>query len=148
METTSKPIEIKFKRLTEDAMTPMKHDGDAAFDLYAAKDTLIPGGTAGVEVSTGIALQLPAGYYMEIFMRSSYGKKTTLRLSNCVGVIDSSYRGEIKGLFDNHGKDIVIYKGERFAQAIIKQEIPAEFIETKRLTTTQRGVGGFGSTGK
>lgn len=145
---TTKPIEIKFKKLTEDAMPPSKHDGDAAFDLYAAEDTVIPAGRSGVEVPTGIAVQMPQGYYMEIFMRSSYGKNTALRLSNCVGVIDNLYRGEIKGLFDNHGKDVLIHKGERFAQAIIKQEIPTVFIETKRLTTTQRGAGGFGSTGK
>lgn len=140
-------ITIKVKKLRDDAQMPTKRDGDAGFDFYASETVSLMPDTAGNKVPTGVAIEMPKGYYMELFMRSSYGAKTALRLSNCVGVIDNSYRGEIKGMFDNHGSSIVIKKGERFMQGIIKKEIPAEMVLTKTLTKTKRNEGGFGSTG-
>lgn len=146
---TAKPIEIKFKKLHPDAMPPVNSEGNAGWDFYAPEDTTVHARQAGRPVGTGIALEIPEGYYMELFMRSSYGKKTGLRLSNQVGVIDRNYRGEITALFDNiSGTDYTIKKGERFVQGIIKQGVPAVFKEAQTLSKTERGTGGFGSTGK
>lgn len=145
----TKPIEIKVKLLRDGAKLPVKKDGDAAFDFFAAEDVRINPRCASVPVPTGVAIEMPKGYYMELFMRSSYGAKRSLRLSNCVGVIDNSYRGEIKGLFDNHGMETeFIHAGDRFAQGIIKKEIPAKFVLADKLSKTERNDGGFGSTGK
>lgn len=142
------PIEVKVKILRDGAQMPIKKDGDAAFDFFAVKDIRIGPRYAGFPVPTGVAIEMPKGYYMELFMRSSYGANRPLRLSNCVGVIDNSYRGEIKGLFDNHGTEAeFIRKGERFMQGIIKKEIPAKMTLAEDLTETERGDGGFGSTG-
>ena len=86
---------------------------------------------------------------MKLFMRSSYGAKSKLRLSNCVGIIDASYRGEVQGLFDNVGYDLEgIQKGDRFMQGLIEKNVDIEFEEVDELTETKRGTGGFGSTGK
>lgn len=115
-------ITIKVKKLCDDAQMPTKRDGDVGFDFYASETVSLVPDTAGNKIPTGIAIEMPKGYYMELFMRSSYGAKTALRLSNCVGVIDSSYRGEIKGMFDNHGPSTSIRKGERFMQGIIKKQ--------------------------
>ena len=150
-ETTNgtEPIEVKVKLLRDGAQMPVKKDGDAAFDFFAAEDVRIDPRCAGVPVTTGIAIEMPKGYYMELFMRSSYGANKPLRLSNCVGVIDNSYRGEIKGLFDNHSVETeFIRKGERFMQGIIKKETPANLVLVDKLSETDRGDGGFGSTGK
>ncbi|PAV39991.1 hypothetical protein CJ260_00705 [Megasphaera sp. ASD88] len=150
-ETTNEtePIEVKVKLLRDGAQMPVKKDGDAAFDFFAAEDIRISPRCAGVPVPTGVAIEMPKGYYMELFMRSSYGAKKQLRLSNCVGVIDNSYRGEIKGLFDNHSVETdFIRKGERFMQGIIKKETPANLVLVDKLSETDRGDGGFGSTGK
>jgi dUTP pyrophosphatase len=146
---TVKRIEIKFKKLRPDAKPPVSSEGNAGWDFYAPEDTTVHARQAGRSVGTGIALEIPEGYYMELFMRSSYGKKTGLRLSNQVGVIDRNYRGEIIALFDNIGNsDYTIKKGERFVQGIIKKDVPVVFKEAQTLSETNRGVGGFGSTGK
>lgn len=144
-----KPIVVKFKRLHPDAVMPVKRDGDAGWDFVAPKDMTVTRRCCSTPVPTGIAVEMPEGYYLELFMRSSYGSKTFLRLSNCVGLIDNHYRGEIMAMFDNLGnEDYIIHKGERFCQGVVKKEISAVFQEVDELNESDRGQGGFGSTGK
>lgn len=88
---------------TEDVKLPLITEGNACFDFYAPEKVVIYPGETGVAVGTGVAFEIPKGYHMKLFMRSSYGAHRKLRLSNCVGICDSSYRGEVKGLFDNIG---------------------------------------------
>lgn len=134
---------------TEDVKLPLITEGNACFDFYAPEKVVIYPGETGVTVGTGVAFEIPNGYHMKLFMRSSYGAHRKLRLSNCVGIVDASYRGEVKGLFDNIG-DLpeIIEKGERFMQGLIEKNVEIEFKEVDTLTETQRGSGGFGSTGR
>lgn len=92
------PIQIKVKLLDERAKMPLITKGNACFDFYAIEDTQINPVDAGVGtlVRTGLAFEIPEGYHMKLFMRSSYGLKTPYILGNCVGIIDSSYRGKFK----------------------------------------------------
>ena len=147
-------MKIKVKKVlgtypSEDIKLPLITDGNACFDFYAPTSFFICGGAKGQKIPTGLAFEIPAGYHMKLFMRSSYGAKSKLRLSNCVGIIDASYRGEVQGLFDNVGYDLEgIQKGDRFMQGLIEKNVDIEFEEVDELTETKRGTGGFGSTGK
>nr|DAP96834.1 MAG TPA: dUTPase [Caudoviricetes sp.] len=133
----------------EDVKLPLVTEDNACFDFYSPEKVVIYPGQMGVKIGTGVVTEIPKGYYMMLFMRSSYGAKRTLRLSNCVGIIDSPYRGEIKAMFDNIGDEVeIIEKGDRFVQGLIQKKIEVEFEEVTTLTETQRGDGGFGSTGR
>ena len=144
-------MKIKVKRLSPNATVPTKaYAGDACFDLTAAAvdDFSRDGITTQVLVGFGIALEIPEGYTGRVFARGSiYGKK--LRLSNAVGVIDSGYRGELQAVFDTRpGLDTDIYKkGERCAQIMFVKLPEVEFEEVDELSPSERGGGGFGSSG-
>ena len=137
---------IKVKKVDERAELPKVTDGNACFDFYAIEDTTVA--DFGFKVRTGLAFEIPQGYHMKLFMRSSYGSKRTIRPSNCVGIVDSSYRGEVMGMFDATLMQETIDKGERFMQGMIEKNIPVEFELADELSSTERGTGGFGSTGK
>lgn len=147
-------MEIKLKRWLDDypktdIKLPLATDGNACFDFYSPTKAVIYPGQTGAAVGTGIAVEIPDGYCMKLYVRSSYGAHRKLRLSNSVGIIDSSYRGEVKALFDNIGDmPEIIEKGERFIQGRIEPNIPVAFTEVATLSQTQRNTGGFGSTGK
>lgn len=125
------------------------HNTDAAADLYAAKDIVIPAHSCGTKVPTELYIALPDRWFAAILPRSSIGAKTPLRLSNSVGIIDSDYRGEIGILYDNiSDSDYTIHTGDRIAQMLV---MPVHQFNPVRVTTlpeTERGDGGFGSTGK
>ena len=146
-------IPVKIKLLNENAKVPTYgSDGAAAFDFYACKNTVIPG-FMQAKVNLGIACEIPKGYVMLIMPRSSTGAKTPLRMCNSVGVIDSDYRGEICALYENGGYnntylDYEIHTGERIAQGFVLPVEQVEFNVVDKLSTTNRGEGGFGSTGK
>ncbi len=146
-------IPIKIKLLNENAKVPTYgSDGAAAFDFYACKNTVIPA-FMQAKVPLGIACEIPKGYVMLIMPRSSTGAKTPLRMCNSVGVIDSDYRGEICALYENDGHnntylDYEINTGERIAQGFVLPVEQVEFNVVDKLSTTSRGEGGFGSTGK
>ncbi len=125
------------------------HNTDAAADIYAAIDiTLAPHSLSNV-ISTELQIALPEGWTAYILPRSSMGMKTGLRLSNSVGVIDAGYRGEIGVMYDNHSdSEYVIHKGDRIAQMIIMPTYQFKPQPVDILDTTDRGAGGFGSTGK
>lgn len=143
-------MKVPFIKLHPDAVMPTYGSRHAAgADLYALAEAeiLIPAGKT-VFVSTGIAMEIPEGFVGLVFARSSMGAKRNLAPANKVGVIDSDYRGEIKVVLHNHGDiDQVVMPGERIAQLAIVPYLTAEFEECTSLSDTERGEGGFGSTG-
>lgn len=142
---------IHVKKLSPNAILPAYGSAEAAgADLYACLEapvTVAPGEIFWVP--TGIALEVPKGCAGLIYARSSMGTKRGLAPANKVGVIDSDYRGEVRVVLLNHSKqEQTIVPGERVAQLIITPVLTPAYEETEELTDTQRGVGGFGSTGK
>ena len=145
-------MKVNIKKLHPNAIIPKyAKPGDAGMDLYVADwkfhvDSII-GENVGLKVDSGIAVEIPEGYVGLIFPRSSI-KSTGHRLSNAVGVIDSGYRGSIQAYFDITDNSLVTYGvGDRFAQLIILPYPQIEFNEIDELSSTDRGEGGFGSTG-
>ena len=142
-------MQIKVKKLHEDAILPTYGtDGAACFDLYALDAAVLLADGAAI-VRTGLSFEIPEGYVMLVYSRSGHGFKHDVRLSNCVGVIDSDYRGElmIKLRCDHPDIGLVTDKHERVAQALLVPIPRIEFVETETLSNTDRGTGGFGSTG-
>ena len=140
-------MKVKIKRLNESAVIPKyAKDGDAGLDLTA---TAYKVNEKGQYIYTSdLALEIPDGYVGLLFPRSSICKKD-LEMTNSVGVIDSNYRGPIKSVFNPTCEDPEIYElGERFAQLIIIPYPKIEFEEVEELSETNRGSGGYGSTGK
>jgi len=139
---------VKIKKLDPNAVIPTySKDGDAGMDLTITRE--IENTTFAVSYGFGIAMEIPKGYVGLVFPRSSV-RNQDLILSNCVGVIDSGYRGEIQATFKKtQGLDSIKYKlGDRGAQIIIIPYPQIEFVETDNLSDTERGDAGFGSTGK
>ena len=100
-------------------------------------------------IGTGLAVEIPEGYFGAIFARSGLASKEGLRPANCVGVVDSDYRGEVKVALHNDTNELrTVQHGERIAQLVIMPYLPVEFNLVNELTDTDRGEGGFGSTGK
>ena len=142
---------IHVKKLSPNAILPTYGSAEAAgADLYACLDapvTIAPGETAWIP--TGLALEVPKGCAGLVYARSSLGVKRGLAPANKVGVIDSDYRGEIRVVLLNHGKEVqIVEHGERVAQFIITPVLTPAYEEVEELSDTVRGVGGFGSTGK
>lgn len=140
-------MKVKIKKLVENAVIPTyAKKGDAGMDLTATSKTYDEQGN--VVYGTGIAVEIPEGYVGLVFPRSSICK-TDLLLTNSVGVIDSGYRGEIMAKFayvHMHNKKYEI--GDRIAQLIIMPYPTIEFEEVDKLSETERGEGGYGSSGK
>ena len=142
------PTPLKFKRLTNQAVTPIyATSGSACFDLTAT-DRKINGNTA--TYSTGLAFEIPQGHVMLVYSRSGHGFKSDLRLANAVGVVDSDYTGEVmvKLTYDGHGAACWPGIGERVAQAMLVRIPSVALEETETLHQTDRGANGFGSTGR
>ena len=143
---------LKIKKLRENAKVPNRAtSGSAGLDLCASIDEPITleGGATAV-IPTGIAIALPsANYGAFVFPRSGIAVKHGIGLLNSVGVIDSDYRGEIRVVLLNHGKEPqTVEHGERVAQMLITPVLTPAYEEVPELDDTARGVGGFGSTGK
>ena len=141
-------MKIKIKKLDPKAVIPTRgSDAAAGVDIHAPKALVIHPNSNGV-VSTGLAVEIPDGYFGAIFARSGMATRKGLRPANCVGVIDSDYRGEIKVVLHNDS-DIIrpVQEGDRVAQLVILPYEPIEFDEVDELNDTDRGIGGFGSTG-
>ena len=139
---------VKVKKLDPNAVIPSYSKvGDAGMDLTITKE--IENTSLSVSYGFGIAMEIPKGYVGLVFPRSSV-RNQDLILSNCVGVIDSGYRGELQATFKKtQGLDSIKYKiGERGAQIIILPYPAVQFVESDELSSTERGEGGFGSTGK
>ena len=143
-------INVVFKKLDENAKVPTYGSVfSAGADLYAlcqSPVTLAAGKTEFIH--TGISLEIPEGVVGLIYARSGMACKRGVATANKVGVIDSDYRGEIIVCLHNHSEsDVVIENGERVAQMVFAPYFTAEFTESASLSDTERGEGGFGSTG-
>lgn len=147
-------MKINIKKLQKDAIIPTRGSASAAgYDLYAYvsdEDDMVdiaPHQT--LLIKTGIAVAIPEGYFGGIFARSGLATKQGLRPANCVGVIDSDYRGEIMVAVHNDSDQTkTIQDRERIAQLVVIPYLSCEFDEVDELDDTVRGVGGFGSSGK
>ncbi len=151
-------VQVKIKVMPGGEMPKKKTAGAAAWDCYARiyekyepiNELWINPGVAGVKIPLGFAMELPRGYHAEILPRSSLGTKTALRVSNSAGIIDSDYRGEVCILLDNISdfSPEQVRDGDRIAQMIIVKDPDVVLVEAEDLSETERGTGGFGSTGK
>ncbi len=142
---------VKIKRLNKLAKIPTRGTAESAgYDLYAAtdKDIQIPP-HSNVKIGTGIAMSIPNGFFGGIFARSGVATKRNMRPSNCVGIVDSDYTGEVIVSIHNDSTETkTIQRGERIAQLVIVPYLSVIFDEVDELDETNRGDGGFGSTGE
>ena len=140
---------MKFKKLTTTAITPTRGSpSSAGLDLYADADVLVSSG-ASVMLGTGIAIEIPMNHVGLVAIRSSVGK-AGVALANSVGVIDSDYRGEIKLCltYTAGSGGHYIRKGQAIAQLVVMPVLLVELVQVDALGHTDRGAGGFGSTGQ
>lgn len=140
---------INIKKTNSNAIIPTRgSDRAAGYDLYSNETSVdIPAGETRM-IGTGVCMEIPDGYAGLVYARSGLASKRGLRPANCVGVIDSDYRGEIKIALHNDSKESqTIYSGDRLAQIVITPFLAATFNEVDELSVTDRGDGGFGSTG-
>lgn len=162
--------QVKIKLLPGGKMPTKATKGAAAWDCYAREDVKVSG--EATLIGLGFMAEPPEGYYLEIVPRSSIGLKTPLRQPNSVGIIDPDYRGEVKAMYECKVRPIqqpllemrdvdvlpaallakeqqyIIKAGDRIAQMILRKIHKAELVEVVSLSDTERGEGGFGSTGK
>ncbi len=145
---------VKIKKLADAALLPSKgSDKAAAYDVYAcilnesSEVTIAPHTT--VKIGTGLSMTPPEGFFVGVYARSGLSSKEGLRPANCVGVCDEDYTGEyIVALHNDSEETRVVKHGDRIAQLILQKRYDMDFVEVEELETTQRGAGGFGSTGK
>ena len=144
-------MEIKCKRLTETAKLPERGSALAAgYDLFAdlTEPRVILEHSTEM-IGTGIAVSIPEGYFGGVYARSGLSAKEGLRPANCTGVIDADYRGEIRvALHNDTGEARIVEPGQKIAQLVVQPHLSVEFSETDELSATERGGGGFGSTGR
>lgn len=145
-------LNLKIKKLNELAKLPTQATiGSAGFDLYATDEKLfVDGPITYVEYKTGLSMSIPPGHIGLIFPRSSISSNTTLMLANAVGLIDSDFRGEITARFKSMamGASKRYKVGERIAQLVIFPYPEVSLEEVQDLDETERGTGGYGSSGK
>lgn len=144
-------MRINVKKLSDTAVIPERgSDFAAGYDLFAnLKEVLVLEPHASTLIPTGLAMEIPEGYFGGVFARSGLSTKEGLRPANCVGVVDADYRGELKVPLHNDGEVVrEIKPGQKVAQLIVVPFLSVEFDEVENLSETARGVGGFGSTGK
>lgn len=147
---TQAPVAVELKRLPHGEGLPLPAyatAGAAGMDVVSAEDvTLEPG--ARHPVATGLSMAIPHGYEIQVRPRSGLAFKHGITVPNTPGTIDSDYRGELKVLLINHGKEAFpIARGDRVAQLVLAPVIQASWQEVDELDATERGAGGFGSTG-
>lgn len=145
-------MKVRIKKLDPAAITPKyATDGSGCFDIHSLTEGRVQP-KAPLSCRTGLSFEIPAKHVMLVFSRSGHGFKNDVHLSNCVGVIDSDYRGELgvkltadEAIGGTNGMTVNI--GDRIAQAAIIPVDQVEFVEVDELSETARGTGGFGSTG-
>ena len=143
-------VRVELKRLEHGVDLPLPAyatDGAAGMDVVSAEDvTIAPG--ARHAVATGLSMAIPHGYEIQVRPRSGLAFKHGITVPNTPGTIDSDYRGELKVLLINHGAQAFpIARGDRVAQLVLAPVVQAAWDEVEELDTTERGAGGFGSTG-
>ncbi len=145
-------MELSVKKLRPEAKLPTRGSAQAAgYDLYACLDgerrEIPPHATAAIP--TGLCIAVPDGYFAAVFARSGLAAKEGLRPANCVGVCDSDYRGEYLVMLHNDTDQTRwVENGDRIAQMVVLPYLPVTFREVEALDETERGAGGFGSTGR
>lgn len=148
-------MNLKICKLHPNAITPTYgSEGAACFDLHAIldndvkADAILPG--CSFVVRTGLAFEVPPGHVLQIFSRSGHGFKHGVRLANGTGIVDADYRGEVLVCLHNDNPDdaFVINNGDRIAQAMLMPVPRVTFHLVEQLSITERGAGGFGSSGK
>lgn len=146
-----KRCKVQIKKLNQHAIVPTNGSEKAAgHDLYACLENAVEiseGET--VKIGTGVAVAIPDGFFGAIYARSGLATKSGLRPANCVGVVDSDYRGEIIVALHNDSNEVrYVENGDRIAQLVVTPYLPIDLYEVDELDETARGTGGFGSTGK
>ena len=145
-------MDIKIKKLNKHSRIPTRESECAAgYDLYACidKDIIIIEPHQTVKVGTGLAIEIPEGYFGAIFARSGLATREGLRPASCVGCCDADYRGEYIVALHNDSDEVQIVRdGDRIAQLVVIPFLSVKFTEVDELSNTKRGDGGFGSTGK
>ena len=146
----SSQVKVEVKRLEAGAGLPLPAyatDGAAGMDVVSAEDVTIEPG-ARHAVATGLSMAIPHGYEIQVRPRSGLAFKHGITVPNTPGTIDSDFRGELKVLLINHGTDpFAIARGDRVAQLVLAPVVQAAWEEVDKLDATERGAGGFGSTG-
>ncbi|PEP36663.1 dUTP diphosphatase [Bacillus wiedmannii] len=144
-------LRVKIKRVKDVELPKYAKPGDSGFDLVAAEDTIIWPGETKV-VPTGLAFEIPPEYELQVRPRSGISRNTKLRV--ILGTVDSGFRGEVGVIVDNTERNLgvnmkarIIERGTRIAQGVIAPVETAHFVEVDELSDSERGVGGFGSTG-
>ena len=142
-------MKINIRKLSEGAIIPTRGSSQSAgVDLYSSESAEVEAGQTTM-IKTGLSIEIPDGYFGAVFARSGLASRAGLRPANCVGVIDSDYRGEvIVALHNDSDVTRQVEKGERIAQLVILPYLSVEFNEVEELSETERQAGGFGSTGK
>ena len=140
---------MNIKLTNPNATVPTRGTADAAgYDLYACEGSIIEPGTT-VKINTGVVAEIPSGYFGAVFARSGLATKQGLRPANAVGVIDSDYRGDIiVALYNDSSQPRAINIGDRIAQLVIIPYVSPALTVVSEISDTDRGAGGFGSTGK
>lgn len=140
---------LKIKKLSEDAIIPFyAHPGDAGLDLFSVEEVTIEPGKRKL-VATGISIELPKNTEAQVRPRSGLALKYGVTVLNSPGTIDEGYRGEIKVILINHGEEAFkINKGDKIAQMVIMPVLTVGIEEVEILNDSERGEGGFGSTGR
>jgi dUTP pyrophosphatase len=143
-------MELACRRLTDDATLPTRaHEGDAGLDLYAAEAASLGPGER-TSVGTGVAVEIPEGHAGLVLPRSGLAARHGIALVNAPGLIDAGYRGEVRVLLLNTDPEeaFEIATGDRIAQLIVTPFAPVEPVEALELSASERGGGGFGSSGR
>ena len=142
-------MELRFTLLSGDARAPARaHVGDAGLDLHAAEPAALEPG-ARASVGTGVAIEIPAGHAGLVLPRSGLAARHGIALVNAPGLIDSGYRGELRILLLNTGRErFEVAVGDRIAQLLVSPYAAADPVEVDELESSTRGTGGFGSSGR
>ena len=143
------PVYMRYKRISPLAITPRySTEGAGCFDLFTAEDAVF-NADGFADVGTGIAFEVPSGWALKVYSRSGMGFRVGLRLANCVGIIDSDYRGEVRLALqaDRELPYTTVKAGTALAQAALVPLPHVLFEEVDELASTERGSAGFGSTG-
>lgn len=140
---------LKIKKIHKDAQMPYRaNEGDAGLDLFSIEEIVIKAQETAL-IGTGIQMELPVGTEAQVRPRSGLALKHAITVLNSPGTIDEGYRGEVKVILINHGKeDFIVEKGMRIAQMVVAPVMKIGLEEVAELDESERGAGGFGSSGK
>ena len=141
-------VKIKLENGCENFCPKKAHPDDAGYDLYSRIDAVLEP-LSGMAIPVGFAIELPTGYEAQIRPRSGLAVRHHITVTNSPGTVDANYRGEIKAILYNLGKEpFIIQRGDRIAQMVICELPEIELKEAATLSKSDRGTGGFGSSGK